>query len=177
LFVAVSIATTEGQTPAVNPTGAAIKSFHDQLDAYMKLRNKAGQEVPPLKETDDPAQISAREHALADAIRKARRGARIGDIFVAEARPVLIRAIRTDWKRRPPKDRTALFRELPRQIRLDVNSSYPSSFPLLTFPPELLAELPPLPDGLEYRFVGRDLILRDVEANLVVDVLKNVIPR
>mgnify|MGYP006375434595 CR=1 FL=1 len=33
--------------------------------------------------------------------------------------------------------------------------------------------LPPLPEGLEYRFVGRHLIIRDVAANIVVDVLRD----
>jgi hypothetical protein len=36
-------------------------------------------------------------------------------------------------------------------------------------PPLLLAELPPLPEEVEYRFVGSDLILRDVQASLIVD--------
>ena len=33
-----------------------------------------------------------------------------------------------------------------------------------------------LPDGLEYRFMGRDLILRDTKANLIVDVLHEAVP-
>jgi hypothetical protein len=52
-----------------------------------------------------------------------------------------------------------------------VNSTYPPSQPLATFPPKLLLQLPELPEELEYRFQGRDLILRDSKANLVADVL------
>jgi len=48
--------------------------------------------------------------------------------------------------------------------------------PLITFPPALLQSLPPLPEGLEYRFYGRHLILRDVKANIVVDMLRNIVP-
>jgi len=33
-----------------------------------------------------------------------------------------------------------------------------------------------LPEVLEFRFVGRDLILRDRKANLIVDILKNAVP-
>jgi hypothetical protein len=40
----------------------------------------------------------------------------------------------------------------------------------------LIGLLPPLPDELEYRFVGRHLVLLDVEANLVVDVLRMAVP-
>jgi hypothetical protein len=38
-------------------------------------------------------------------------------------------------------------------------------------PPTVLRALPALPDELEYRFVGRDLVLIDIHANLVVDIL------
>ena len=40
----------------------------------------------------------------------------------------------------------------------------------------LLTPLPALPPGLEYRVVGRDLVLRDVDANLVLDVLDLALP-
>jgi len=33
-----------------------------------------------------------------------------------------------------------------------------------------------LPPELDYRVVGRDLVLRDVKANLVVDFIANAIP-
>jgi hypothetical protein len=35
--------------------------------------------------------------------------------------------------------------------------------------------LPPLPAELEYRVVGHSLILRDIEANLIVDFIVNAI--
>jgi hypothetical protein len=40
----------------------------------------------------------------------------------------------------------------------------------------LLRKLPDLPPELEYRIVGRSLILRDVKANLIVDILRDVVP-
>jgi hypothetical protein len=42
--------------------------------------------------------------------------------------------------------------------------------------PVILEALPELPDEVEYRFFGRDLVLLDVEAGLVVDVLKQALP-
>jgi len=36
--------------------------------------------------------------------------------------------------------------------------------------------LPQLPKEVEYRIVGRDLILLDVGTNLVVDIAPNVVP-
>ena len=40
---------------------------------------------------------------------------------------------------------------------------------------ELLASLPPLPEEIEYRFVGKHLILRDAKANLIIDYIPNAI--
>jgi hypothetical protein len=43
-------------------------------------------------------------------------------------------------------------------------------------PPRLLAKLPVLPSGLQYRFVDRDLVLWDSQADLVVDIIPDAIP-
>ena len=43
------------------------------------------------------------------------------------------------------------------------------------FPEVLARALPGLPDFLEYRLIGRDLVLRDVEADLIVAVLRDAI--
>jgi hypothetical protein len=37
----------------------------------------------------------------------------------------------------------------------------------------VLLALPELKEGVEYRFVGRTLILRDTKANIIVDTLPN----
>ena len=59
---------------------------------------------------------------------------------------------------------------------IKVNAEYPKNAPLSTVPPTLLEKLPKLPSELEYRFVGRTLILRDREANMIVDYLKEAVP-
>jgi hypothetical protein len=43
-------------------------------------------------------------------------------------------------------------------------------------PTALLDVLPPLPASLEYRFIGRTLVLRDIEAALVLDLANDVLP-
>jgi len=60
-------------------------------------------------------------------------------------------------------------------VELRVNATYPSSQPLSTVPPNLLANLPQLPRDVEYRFVGKHLMLRDVDANIIVDYIFNAI--
>ena len=46
---------------------------------------------------------------------------------------------------------------------------------LSEFPEVLAHALPGLPDFLEYRLIGRDLVLRDIEADLNVAILRDAI--
>jgi hypothetical protein len=57
-----------------------------------------------------------------------------------------------------------------------VNAEYPEKAPLATLPPLILNRLQRLPEGLEYRFLGRDLILHDAKANLIVDFVHEAVP-
>ncbi len=66
--------------------------------------------------------------------------------------------------------------ENPGRLRITVNSRYPDAVPLSTVPPQLLAGLPQLPDDLEYRFIGRRLILMDVHAHIIADFIDNALP-
>jgi hypothetical protein len=154
--------------------GEAAVQFVQRAEAYARVRGAAAEEVPALKETPSPVEIGARERALADAIRGRRAGARRGDLF--DGAGAAIRAlVREDWQARSGAERAALWRQIPSVGAPAVNSSYPAELPLATFPPALLARLPALPEVLEYRFAGAHLILRDAEANLVVDVLPGVL--
>lgn len=173
---AETVVTAPHEPPRVNAYAAAVKAFRDRCDAYLALRDKADEGVPPLKETSDPTKLTAREQALGEAVRQARAGARQGDVFATDLASHIRRIIRDDWRRRSPADRKGLVQEVPSGTLADVNSTYPSVLPLATFPPKLLAALPPLPETLEYRFVGRHLIIRDVTANIIVDVLANALP-
>jgi hypothetical protein len=164
------------QTQGVNPTGAAVLAFKERVAEYVKVHKQADAQVPSLTETKDPAKISQREKALGDAIRQLRAGARPGDVFLEEVRPVLVKVIRDDFAQRSATDRKALIQELPPSVKLVVNMTYPTSLPLATVPAKLLRELPDLPPELEYRIVGRHLLLRDVKGNIVVDFVRDVVP-
>jgi hypothetical protein len=66
--------------------------------------------------------------------------------------------------------------EVPPSDPPRVNALYPEKAPLATVPPLILGNLPRLPEGVEYRFMGRDFVLRDVKANLVVDYINEAVP-
>jgi hypothetical protein len=150
--------------------------FHKRIDAYLKVREEATKNLPDQKETGDPAKISAREQALGVAIAKARVAAKPGDVFGEEMSIYLKKALAEDWKSRSPADRKALFEELPKGTKLALNQPYPTTLPLVSVPAKLLARLPMLPEALEYRLIDRYFLLRDRDANLIVDVLSNVYP-
>jgi hypothetical protein len=169
-------ATPPSETPGVNSQGAATLEFKKRIDAYVKVHNQAEGKVPNLKRTDDPKEISDREKALGQAIMTLRAGAQPGEIFAPEYQPYFVKILQDDFKQRSTADRKALINELPAKVKLDINTVYPTTIPLATFPPALLSKLPDLPPELEYRIVGRSLILRDVKANLIVDILRDVVP-
>ncbi len=163
------------QPTRVNPLAATLKDFGDRLDAYDKLRKQVEGKVGPLKKTDDPAAIAQRQRAIGEGIRQARADAKAGDLFTPPVADAIRRFIARDLARRKPVDRRAFVVSQP-DVSVRVNESYPAGVPFATVPPRLLKQLPVLPEGLEYRFVGSTLILRDVDANLVVDLLPDAIP-
>jgi hypothetical protein len=58
-----------------------------------------------------------------------------------------------------------------------VNQGYPDGLPYTTVPPTLLQVFPKLPDEVVYRVVVSDLVLLDLKANLVVDLIPGIIPQ
>jgi len=164
------------QQPPVNPVAQSMVDFHKRVDEYMKLRAAITKKIPEVKETGDPAKISAREQALGEAIAAARPAAKPGDLFGPDMSVYLKKTLAEDWKSRSPADRKALFEEIPNGLQLKVNQPYPTTIPLVSAPAKLLAELPMLPEALEYRLVDRYFLLRDRDANLILDVLPGVLP-
>jgi hypothetical protein len=164
------------QQPPTNAVGHATKAFLDRLQQYVTFHNNVEKMVPPLTETADPTKIAAREKALGEALIKQRPDAKEGDFFIKEYQPILIKIVREDFAKRSRVDRKALMQELPKGMQVAVNTVYPTTLPLATFPGKLLKALPDLPPELEYRIVGRHVILRDVTANVIVDVMRDVLP-
>lgn len=171
-----AVAGAPGGQPSVNAHGAATLEFQNRIKAYLEIHHQAEGQVPNLKRTDDPQEISDREALLAKAIQTLRAGATIGEVFAPEYQPYFIKIVQDDFAARPAADRKAIINELPKTMKVDVNTVYPTTIALATFPAGLLRKLPNLPSELEYRLVGRSLILRDVKANLIVDILRDVVP-
>jgi hypothetical protein len=176
LVIGLGFQRIAGQAQPVNPQAAAVAEFQNRIKEYLKIHNDAETRVPKLKNTDDPKEVHAREVALGKEIATLRAGAKSNAIFAKEYQPYFVKIVQDDFRSRSAADRKALVVELPKTVKIDINMVYPPTLPLETFPPVLLRKLPDLPPELEYRIVGRNLILRDVKANLIVDILRDVVP-
>jgi hypothetical protein len=155
------------QQPSVPPN---IADFQKRVADYMKVRKNAASAVSGLKTTDSPEKLQQHQNDLSISIRSARSGAAQGDVFTApiaaELRRFIQGALGAERVKKGVRDNQPS--PLP---PLHVNQAYPENLPVQAMPPSLLKVLPELPKGLEYRVVGRALILRDVEANLIVDYM------
>jgi hypothetical protein len=154
----------------------ALRHFQEDVADYADLHAKQlGQlgAVEPL----------AVQEALAHAIEAKRAKAEPGDIFQPEVQPLFRRLIAEQLQgpdaldaRKAVVDGNPGLEEESVPIVVRVNAVYPLDAPRSTVPPSLLLTLPPLPSSLHYRFVGRDLILLDSVAQVIVDVLPAAAP-
>jgi len=155
-----------------------FKPFTDRARAYVKMQKSLEASLPTLKPTKDPALIVEHQHALAGKIAEARRDAHQGDIFTHEAAERFRKIIHKAFE--GPEGRLArktMQQDTPfKVVTMHVNDVFPDDIPLTTTPPTLMLKLPELPPELSYRFVGRDLVLKDIKAGLTVDLIPNAIP-
>jgi len=154
----------------------ALKGFKQRVEGYVDLKKKLHADLPRPKPGDrGTGQVESTEDTLAARIVAARKGARPGDIF-GSAATYIKQIIQHDAQTRGIRDAYAAMEEVPAQSPPAVNAVYPEKAALATVPPLILVNLPRLPDGLEYRFMGRDMILRDRDANLIVDFVTGAVP-
>jgi hypothetical protein len=159
----------------VNPTAAALAAFTKQVNAYMDIHKKEESALPDVKKGATPAQVLAFEKTLAERIKTARADAKQGDIFTPDVTPILKRIFADYYKGRSGREIRLLFDEVP-SFKPQVNMTYPATLPKGNFPPRLALEMPQLPDELEYRLVADNLIMRDTQANLIVDCIPTIVP-
>jgi hypothetical protein len=171
------------QTPppkgrAVNPDSLVISDFEKQVTEYVKLHKKAHAGIPALKSTESASIINQHRRLLAANIRAARPEAKQGDIFSPEIAREFKRLLSIGYQGTNATHIQSSLRhaEPVNSVRVQVNAVYPENIPLQSTPPSILLNLPQLPPELDYRIVGRDLVLRDAGANIIVDYIPDAIP-
>ena len=154
-----------------------LRDFNHRVDHFVRLHRRLARALPWEHLFGDSEDVAV--DALHTAIVDARPNARAGAIFTPAVSNLL--GARLDGA-------IAKLNLTPADVWVAMHLWDPSGLPAPTvngrFPPirhvrvwpALLAALPALPPELQYRFVGRDLVLLDVHGDLVVDILKDALP-
>lgn len=170
-----------------------LEKFREEVQEYVQLRKQVLGHITPVTPKSSAEELAAHQRALTQAIAAYRKGKKRGNMFKRPVEaairrtlqrefsgpdgPVLMKAIKEGNPRlegnpnpqNPSKD-------VLQPVTVAVNAIYPDAAPFSSVPPSLLQKLPLLPDEVRYRFVGRALILRDTEANVILDYIMDVVP-
>jgi len=166
------------EVPAQNPDAKIIEDFHARVKEYAALHEKLESTLTPLPKETTPELIGQHQRALERLIARARAGARRGDIFTDPIRAYFRRQLSRVFN--GPEGRSikaSIMDEDTRAVRLTINGRYPDGVPRSAMPAQVLLALPRLPEQLEYRFVGRRLVLLDIHALTIPDFMDNAVPR
>lgn len=156
-----------------------LDDFQRRVADYVRLHRRLARALPWDHLSDDSEDMAIAVDALHVAIANARPEARAGSILTPAVSNLLAARLAG-----------AIARQnlTPADVWVAMQLWDPSGLPAPTvngrFPPirhvrvwpALLAVLPALPPELQYRFVGRDLVLLDVHADLVVDIVTDALP-
>lgn len=180
LLLALAATSTWAQTSnSPKPGAPVLAEFDRSIKAYTDMRATVNKGAAKVNDTTTPGDIAAARQMLAAKIVAARAGAKPGDIFTpavqAHIRAVLLPELKGV---KGQNARGSIMDEGPgpESFKVVINSTYPKEYPLGSVPPSILEALPALPEGLEYRFVYRQLIIRDAQANLIIDFMPAALP-
>ncbi|HXG90021.1 MAG TPA: hypothetical protein VNJ02_16965 [Vicinamibacterales bacterium] len=175
LVAALQVNPGQSRVPADDP---ALRGFDQEVDRYLALRTKLREELPVHVPNSTAKEITSTSDALARAVQRARPKPRRGVFFTAAASAAIKRRLNEVLS--APESAAvleAIDDERPTIRAPRVYLRFPEASQLATMPPSVLAVLPKLPPELEYRIIGRDLVLRDMSAALVLDFIPNAVPR
>ena len=167
------------EAPPANPAeAAAIAAFEAHIKNYMELHEKLEASLPRLAKKHTPEQLEKSKSALGDLIRAARKDSKPGEFFTPGITALVKRILAVVVAGPDGKAvKSSIMDENPGVPKLVLNERYPSSIPLSTMPPQVLKPLPELHEDLEYRFIGRRLILLDTEADIILDFTDEILPQ
>jgi len=163
--------------PLSEADAAALETMNDGLKRYVDIHKELEDGLPKLPKEATPEQIDRNQRTLERKMREARKSAKRGELFTPQAEPVIRRLLAAVFA--GPEGgqlRASIMDENPVGMKVNVNMRYPDTVPISTVPPEVLQTLPKLSEDMEYRFIGRHMILLDAHAHLIADYIENAIP-
>jgi hypothetical protein len=152
----------------------ALQQFTKGVDAYVVMHDRLEKALPAIKATASGAKIVQRQRSLAAKVQAARRNAKEGAIFTPDVTAYFRREINVAYLTNAEGIQAGA--ETGPAGKLIINQPYPEDAPHRMMPPTVLLHLPKLPELMQYDILGHDLIIRDLQCDLVVDVARNVIP-
>jgi hypothetical protein len=179
--VAKKVEKAAGTAHQVEAEREALRHFLEEVAEYAELHAKLVAKLG-LQAPAEATETVAAQQALARAIESKRAKAKPGDFFQPDVQPLFRRLIAEQLKGPDAlAARKAVLEGNPEEedsvpVVVRVNAEYPPGAPRSTVPPSVLLTLPRLPAALHYRFVGRDLLLVDSVAQLIVDFLPAATP-
>jgi hypothetical protein len=154
----------------------AVKEFDKKLAEYAALRQELESNLDPLDDQATPAEIDEHRNALRAQIKTARVGAKPGSFF----NPGMLALIKRVCAVKVTGDgavKSTIMDENPGKLPdVHINDRYPDGIPVTTMPAQLLEVLPSTSDFVEYRFIGKRLVLLDASAGVVLDITPDVLP-
>jgi hypothetical protein len=170
-------ATGFAQQPAAD--AAAVEQFTKAVQEYSVMHQRIENTLPPLRGTADVQAISNAIERVAGAIRVERRDARQGDLLNPAIARLFRERIASTLAEHDLTAADILAAEAAEGIDgpfvpLNVNDSFPWRYATAMLPC-LIVALPALPAELQYRIVGYTLVLVDVHASLIVDLLPDAL--
>ena len=169
----------EPADPTFDPLRASIQAYVDQTQPLRREAAQAQENVAGKAEPTPSAAtaLRTRQNSLAEALRsKVRPGAKQGELLTPPVAAALKKKL-TDLFNSERRD--LILDDLAEQNTTPAISRAPAVNERLEaprVPPRLMEALPPLPKQLEWDFAGRMLILRDVDADVVVDFVPDALP-
>ena len=175
ILIAVSAVFAYGQSDG----NEAVRAFVAATRDYAQIHRRLERQIGPIEISTPVDQINRLINQLAAAIRAERANATQGDFFTL----ALARELRTSINEAllahdfSAADVIAAGRVEGidyERIALRVNGTFPWVLGAAMFPCVIEA-LPELPPELQYRIVGTDLVLIDIHASLIVDILPSAL--
>lgn len=151
----------------------ATAHFHTAVSQYAALHRRLDRTMSPIWISSDPELRQMAADALASAIRTARAHARQGEIFTPGVAAMFRYQIEKTLWENDEGPAYPVWEDEPGPA-LVVNGRIPWGVASTRRP--FPWALPRLPEELEYRLVTSTLVLLDVRADLIVDILPDALP-
>ena len=177
MLIAVGATQPFAQTP--DPGAQAVQAFERATGDYVQMHRRLESQIGAIQLNSTVAEVNRTIQQLAAAIRAERPDAKQGEFFTpalsTELRARINNALRENgFTPADVRENERLETTEAGIVALRVNGTFPWVLATAMFPC-VIAALPPLSPELQYRIVGDTLVLIDVHASLIIDLLPHAL--